>query len=185
MAFGWESERLRLVPLERDKHFENCYRWINDPTVTRWLSTGDFPSTRARQEEFFSRLDTSATPSEIVFAIELLDGTHIGNSGLHNIRWRTGIATTGTLIGSAEHHGQGYGTEAAILRARYAFKTLNLRMLTSLYYSANERTARMQATVGYVEYGRLPDALWNDGQWYDDVLTVLTKERFVELHGPL
>ena len=46
MGYGWEGEKIRLVPLDRDKHLENAVRWFNDPEVTRWLETGDWPLTR-------------------------------------------------------------------------------------------------------------------------------------------
>ena len=53
MGYGWEGEKIRLVPLDRDKHLENALRWFNDPDVTRWLETGDWPLTRGAEEEFF------------------------------------------------------------------------------------------------------------------------------------
>jgi hypothetical protein len=34
MAYGWEGEAVRLVPLERGAHLENALRWFNDPEIT-------------------------------------------------------------------------------------------------------------------------------------------------------
>ena len=53
MTHGWEGEKTRLVPLDRGKHLENALGWFNDPGVTQWLETGDWPLTRGAEEEFF------------------------------------------------------------------------------------------------------------------------------------
>ena len=43
MPIGWSGENVRLVPLDYERHYENCYRWINDPEVSEWLAVGDEP----------------------------------------------------------------------------------------------------------------------------------------------
>lgn len=40
MARGWEGEKVRLVPLEKERHLENALLWMNDPEITRWLKAG-------------------------------------------------------------------------------------------------------------------------------------------------
>ena len=34
MTYGWEGEKVRLVPLDRDKHLDNALKWFNDPDIT-------------------------------------------------------------------------------------------------------------------------------------------------------
>jgi hypothetical protein len=41
MAYGWEGEKVRLVPLDKERHAENRFAWLNDPEVTVWTLTGD------------------------------------------------------------------------------------------------------------------------------------------------
>ncbi|MCH7945197.1 MAG: hypothetical protein IIC73_04175 [Armatimonadetes bacterium] len=53
MGIGWEGEKVRIVPLDFDRHFENCYRWINDPEVNEWLAVGDLPMSRLAEKEWF------------------------------------------------------------------------------------------------------------------------------------
>lgn len=182
MPLGYQSERVRLVPLEKERHLENCYQWVNDPEITQYLLIGDTPLSREMEEAWFDSL-SNRRESDVLFAIELLDGTHIGQSGIHKLDLRQGTGVSGSFIGSPEHRNLGLGTEAAILRSWYAFDVLGLRMLTSCYLAFNERSAKMQAKVGYLEYGRLPEANWKRGRYVDDVLTYLTRERFFELHG--
>jgi RimJ/RimL family protein N-acetyltransferase len=181
MATGWSSERLRLVPLDEERHFENCLRWINDPDVNEWLAVGDLPITRAAEREWFERA-SKQSETDVTFAIETLEGRHIGQSGVHFISYKHGTALTGSFIGDPQERGKGYGTEAAVLRAWFCFHVLGLRILTSEYIGGNERSKRMQEKAGYVEYGRLPSSFWKRGEHRDKVKTYLTRERFFELH---
>ncbi len=177
MAQGWEGKLTRLVALDRDKHFENCLRWMNDPTLTETLLVGDLPMSRKAEEEWFNRM-MSGTQSDIVFAIETLDGVHIGNSGLHQIDYRHGFATSGSYIGDLDNRGQGYGFDAAVVRARYAFHVLGLRMLKSSFIANNEASRRMQEKVGYKVAGMIPGEFWKRGRYVDHVFTYLLRDDF-------
>ena len=53
MVKGWEGEKIRLVPMERQRHLDNAVTWINDPEVTRWTIVGDMPVTKVAEHEFF------------------------------------------------------------------------------------------------------------------------------------
>jgi RimJ/RimL family protein N-acetyltransferase len=181
MSFGWSGEKVRLVPIDFDRHFENCYRWINDPEVSQWLAVGDYPMARLAEKEWFEGAQKS-NETEVTFAIETLDGRHIGQSGIHRINLRHGYAFTGSLIGDPNDRGQGYGTEAAVLRAWYCFHVLPLRMLFSEYIDGNDLSKRMQEKTGYVECGRRVKAFWKRGEHRDMVLTQLTRERFFEVN---
>jgi len=182
MAIGWQGDRIQFVPVDSAKHGENCYQWINDPAISDWILVGDIPIGRSAEDEVMKRFEQ---PSEtnIVFAIELLDGTHIGQTGIHDLSLRHGFAMTGSFIGSQEHQGQGYGTEASKLRAWYCFHVLGLRMVTSGYFEGNERSQRMNAKCGYIECGRVPNQFWKRGMYRDHVHTLLTRERWLELSG--
>src|SRR2546421_6487604 len=56
MAYGWEGEKVRLVPLDKEKHAANVVLWLNDPDVTETILSGDMPLTPPAQEEFFERI---------------------------------------------------------------------------------------------------------------------------------
>src|SRR4051812_2849790 len=118
MAYGWEGERIRLVPLDKARHLENVLAWMNDPDLTETILSGDVPLSRLAEEEVFDKFSATQGPhpTDILFAVETLAGEHIGICGLHQIEYRHGVAVTGTIIGPAEARGKGYGTEAARLR---------------------------------------------------------------------
>ncbi|MBI1331349.1 MAG: GNAT family N-acetyltransferase [Armatimonadetes bacterium] len=180
MGFGFEGKRIRLVPLDPDKHLDNVYAWVNDCDVTDTLGFRGTPMSRASEQEWMERIGKD--PNNIVWAIELLDGTHIGTSGIHNINLTNGVANTGSFIGVSNLHGQGYGTEASVLRARYGFHVLGLRMLKSTHLGGNHASRRMLEKTGYAEYGRIPGEHWKNGVFHDMVYMLLTKEKFLELH---
>ena len=178
MAYGWEGERIRLVPLDKARHLENVLAWMNDPDVTETILSGDMPLARAAEEEFFDKMCATQGPHppEILFAVETLGGEHIGLCGLHRIEYRHGVAVSGTIIGPAEARGKGYGTEAALLRTRYAYEVLGLRMLISHVFAENTASLRMLARAGYREVARIPRRYWKRGAFRDVVLMVAERE---------
>jgi RimJ/RimL family protein N-acetyltransferase len=178
MGYGWEGKLTRLVPLDEEKHFENYLRWLNDPEVTEWLLVGDLPLTRLAEREWFDRASRNSG-DDIVFAIETLDGRHLGSSGVHQIDHRHGVALTGSFIGDKELWGQGYGGDAARVRARYCFEVLGLRLIHTAYLEGNERSRRMSESLGFREYGRFPKRYWKRGQYRDEILLALDRETWL------
>ena len=177
MGFGWEGTKTRLVPLDKARHLENYVRWLNDPEVTRCLLIGDLPLTRIAEEEFF---DKAGKPSEsdVIFAVETLDGEHVGGCGIHHIKLRHGEGTTGTIIGRRDLWGQGYATDAVRTRTRYAFEVLGLRNLLSEVFADNPASLRVLLKAGYREYGRIPQRTWKHGCYHDVIMLLLERERW-------
>jgi RimJ/RimL family protein N-acetyltransferase len=192
MAYGWEGDIVRLVPLDRVRHLDNALRWINDPVVTRWTDIGDWPLTRLAEEEYFDRAERESGDN-VHFAVENLDGEHVGFSGLLRIDQRAGVAYSGSLIGAPELWGQGLGTDsalvraryapelwgqglgtdAALVRARYAFEVLGLRLLIAEVMDGNTRSLRMLEKVGYTEAGRISRRYWKRGAYRDQIILTL------------
>lgn len=178
MAYGWEGEKVRLVPLDRERHASNCVVWMNDPDVTAWTVSGDLPITRLAEEDFFNRMAApfGAHPSDIVFAIETLAGEHVGLAGMHQINYRHGTALTGTILGAPDSRGRGYGTDAVQVRTRYAFEVLGLRMLTSEVFAENAASLKVLRRAGYREVARIPRRYWKRGAFREVVLLVAEKQ---------
>ena len=174
MAYGWEGERVRLVPLDKGLHAANVQLWMNDPDMTETILSGDVPTTRVAEEEFFDKMcaDPGAHPSNILFAVETLAGEHVGLAGLHQINYRHGVATSGTIIGPPDARGLGYGSDAARIRTRYAFEVVGLRMLISEVFAENTASLRMLERAGYREVARLPRRYWKRGAFRDSVVMV-------------
>jgi len=174
MAYGWEGEKVRLVPLDKERHLPNAIAWLNDPEVTGWMLVGDTPIARLAEEEFFERA-MRGDPAEVTFAVETLAGEHIGFAGLHHIDYRHGVAMTGSVIGRKDLWGKGFGTDLARTRTRYAFEVLGLRMLLSEALADNEASIRMLKGCGYGEVGRIPRRYFKRGAYRDAILFALEK----------
>lgn len=176
MGIGWEGEKVRLVPLDKERHLENALLWWNDAEITRFTLLGDMPLTRLAEEEWFEKMcaqSSSQTATDIVFAVETLEGgEHVGFTGLHQINWRHGSAQSGTIIGE---RGRGYGSDAARVRTRYAFEILGLRLLLSDVMAENAASLRMLEKAGYKEVGRTPRRYWRRGAYRDAVILALER----------
>lgn len=174
MAYGWTGERVRLVPLDHERHFENVLRWINDTDLNANLLAGDFPMSRLAEEDWFNRC-AKGSETDIVFAIETLEGRHIGTSGIHRIDFRHGHCLTGSYIGE-DVRGQGLGTDACKLRAWYCFHVLGLRLLMSSHLEGNDGSRRMLEKCGYREVGVWPKKYWKRGTFRDEHMMALDRE---------
>jgi RimJ/RimL family protein N-acetyltransferase len=169
MAWGWQGKAVRLVPLDRGRHLDNAVQWLNDPEVTQWTVVGDLPMTRLAEEEYFAKAEAGQDDA-VSFAIETLEGEHVGFTGLHSIEQRNGAALTGSFIGPRSLWGRGLGTDAAEVRTQYAFEVLGLRLLISEVMAENVGSLRMLAKAGYQQVGRIPERYWKRGMFRDMVL---------------
>lgn len=175
MPYGWEGEKVRLVPLDKGAHFENAMAWVNDPEATAWTLIGDLPITRLAEEQFFDRV-VQPDSTDLHFAIETLDGEHIGFCGFIEIDWRHGTARSGTIIGRADFRGRGYGSDAVRVRTRYAFEVLGLRLLLTEAMSENAASLGVLRKAGYREIGRIPKRYWKRGGYRDLILLMLDRD---------
>lgn len=170
-VFFLKGPRVTLRPFY-ESDLEWSWRMINDPRNTRFLGVYT-PRQRADQEAFFS--SARNTTENIILALEV-DGTYIGSMGIHKIDYRHRIAETGALIGSLEHQGKGYGTEAKLLLLHYAFLTLNLRKIYSEVIAYNGRSLRYAEKSGYVEEARLKQHFYAQGRYHDKVILSVTRQ---------
>jgi ribosomal-protein-alanine N-acetyltransferase len=179
MTYGWEGEKVRLVPLDAERHLANAVAWLNDPEVTEWTLVGDFPIGRLAETEFFQRVeraDPGSGGTDLVLAVETLAGEHIGFTGFHRIDLRHGCAVTGLLIGRKEMWRRGLATDAVRVRTRYAFEVLGLRLLLSEAMDGNVASLRMLERAGYRQVGRIPHRYFKRGAYRDALLFALERD---------
>jgi RimJ/RimL family protein N-acetyltransferase len=177
MSYGWEGEKVRLVPLDKSKHFENALVWLNDPETTKWLLTGDLPITRLVEEDFFEKA-MRPDSTQVTFAIETLAGEHIGFCGLFGIDWKHGTTQSGTIIGPSQFRGRGYGSDALKARTRYTFEVLGLRLLLTEAMSENIASRKALQKAGYREVAQIPKRYWRRGAHRDVTLFILPRKEW-------
>jgi len=118
--------------LLRRKKLEDAwtdYAWKQDPELARLDATIplDLPfsmylvSYAEELNQYDGRTHT--------YAIETLDGKHIGNCSYYNLDRDRREAELGILIGEASCWDSGYGTDAVATLVRYAFRKESLRRM--------------------------------------------------------
>lgn len=109
-------------------------------------------------------------PDRVVFTIfELENLTMIGESILHYIDHRHGLATFGISIGNKDYWGKGYGSEATQLVLDYGFRFLNLYNIELMTASFNQRAQKAYLKAGFKVSGKRSGSILLGGQRYDDI----------------
>ncbi len=167
------SDRVRLRPHLASDAADHV-RWRNDPEVAYWATAGDvrfWPVAAATVERWFTDKLPEMNPRyDGVLAVDLLDGRHIGMVDYRDVDAVAHSATVGITIGEKDLWGQGYGSEALRLLVGYLFDHLNLHRVQLDTWSGNERAMRSFARIGFREEGRLREAIWGPGRYFDSVV---------------
>jgi RimJ/RimL family protein N-acetyltransferase len=157
-------------------------KWVNDPEVRLYLNRL-YPEYEGNERDFVGSLAQNRH-SNIELGIEVLhEGKPllIGTMGMHGINWRDRTASTGTMLGDQRFQNRGIGTAAKMVLLRYAFLELNLRQVYSSVISFNGRSARYAQKCGYRRIGRVPRDHYADGHYYDKLVFMVTRVRWLRL----
>ena len=107
----YEGQKVRLRAYRRED-IPLKLSYINDPVISGNLTPDiPYPMTLQEEEKWFEKI--SAVSDTYKFAIETLkDNEFIGGCSISSVDWKNSVATVGIFIGSKEHLGKGYGTDA-------------------------------------------------------------------------
>jgi RimJ/RimL family protein N-acetyltransferase len=95
---------------------------------------------------------------------------YVGHTGLHDVQWPQGFASTGSVIGAKDAQGRGVGTEAKLLLLYHAFKVVGLRKVVSSVKSFNVQSAAHLIKCGYKFVGLYRHHFPHDGKFVDSLL---------------
>jgi RimJ/RimL family protein N-acetyltransferase len=168
------GKKVLLRPIERGDA-PTLRRWMNDPAITQYL-TRFLPVMEKSEEQWIDALADST--ARISLGIMRRDTKAlIGTIGLHEIDWRHRTAVTGTVIGEADSHGKGFGTDAKMLLLDLAFNAMDLYAMLSYVMATNERSLAYGKRCGYTEVGRIPKWIRaQNGERCDEVILIVTQE---------
>ena len=134
------SDRVTLRPHVASDAADHV-RWRNDAEVAHWATAGDvrfWPVSAAAVERWFTdKLPDMDPHADGVFAVDLLDGRHIGMADYRDVDVVARSAVVGITIGEKDLWGQGYGSEALRVLVRYLFEHLNLHRIQLETWSGN------------------------------------------------
>ena len=172
-AFGYGDsilvgERVRLRSV-RDEDLPPLAKWAMDPGRMATLSSRVAPPSEAAAKERIAEWSANQD-GNLSFAIETLDDrVLIGTTGLWGAQPKDRCATLGIALGR-EYIGRGYGTDAVRVIVGYGFREMGLHRIQLSVAPFNPAGIRAYQKAGFVEEGRLREAVLHDGRWYDDVL---------------
>jgi RimJ/RimL family protein N-acetyltransferase len=174
-----KNVRLRAY---REDDLKNVMAWVNDPAVTRYLHEMR-PRSVVEEREWLERTMRNDDPGSFSLAIDSAEGEYLGGIGLMHIDRRNRSAEVGIVIARPDDWGQGLGTEAMMLILRHAFEEMNLHRVQLRVYDFNERGMKSYAKIGFVEEGRLREALIRHGKRHDVLIMGILAEEFFARHG--
>ena len=175
--FVGKKVKLRGLKIE---DVEPAYEYMSDPEVLLNLSPGiPYPMTLEREKQWFqSQIEMKDIYN---FAIEDIEtGLYIGGCGINKIDWKNRVATVGIYIGDKDFRGKGYGTEAMGLLIDFVFKQMNMNRIQLFVFSFNERAIKSYEKSGFIEEGRMKQALYRNGKYYDEVVMAILREDYIK-----
>jgi diamine N-acetyltransferase len=175
------GEKVRLRPIERDD-LPRFVEWFSDPEVRRHLLVY-LPFSLAQEERWFEEmLGRLERQTDVLLAIETIDGVHVGNIGLHSIDWKNRAAELGIVIGDRAYWSQGYGTDAVRTLLDLAFREMNLHRVFLRVDVDNARGIRCYEKAGFQREGTSRDATFREGVYHDQYVMSILESEF-EAHG--
>lgn len=174
----YEGTKVRLRPLER-KHLSKCVEWLNDVEVTETLSISEPLGMEGEQRWYETHLKDTTSK---IYAIETLEGEHIGNVGLESICLHDRKAELGIFIGKKNFWGKGYGTEAVQLALKLAFEGLNLNKVYLRTFVTNVRAQRCYEKAGFVKEGLLRQDMFKNGKYLDCLVYSVLSEEYTDIN---
>lgn len=170
-----ESERL-ILRAWKDEDAKDLQEGLNNLEVSKWLAFVPYPYTLEDAKAF---IDFTKNSNNYEFAIVLKEENKvIGGTALANIKDKS--AGGGIWI-NQKYWGKGYGREAFGRRVEFAFNDLNLERLENGYFKGNEKSFKMQESLGYVKNGIIKNKYISKatGKVEDEHSTLLLKENWI------
>ena len=171
--------RVYLRAVEPEDYLTS-YRWRSDFEALQY-ETHRYVSKETERKWVLKIIEEHETGKSVRLAICLKENNQlIGYIHLSDIDYQNRSCEIHTLIGSKEHQGGGFGTEARIMILRYAFLELGMERVRSRIIANNAGSIKSGIKSGYTYEGTLRKAVFQDGQFFDVLLFSILKEEFLQ-----
>jgi len=148
------SSKIKL----RDKKLADApddYAWQTDPELAQLDAVPPLTTTFTQYLSNYANELHYPSSSRHPFAVETLDGKHIGNCVYYGVDEGKGEAEVGILIGDRDYWDDGYGTDAVIALANYIFRRTRLNRLYLKTLNDNYRAQKCFKKCGFTPYGHV------------------------------
>lgn len=169
--------KVRLCPKRWTDAFRD-YRWARDPELCRLDAT--WPITVSLSDYLEGYADGLRQPSygRYRFAMETLDGEHIGNCMYYDLDEARGQAEIGVLIGEPAYWGKGYGTDAVRVLLQHLFETVHLGLVYLHTLEWNRRAQGCFEKCGFIVQGKV------QRNGFDFLAMELSREQWEKIAHP-
>lgn len=144
--------RLRIKRLSDSK---DDYAWQSDPELAKLDAAVTLKMSYPQYLSEYTFDLCFPNPSRHEFAIETLEGKHIGNCVYYNVDETEGKTEIGILIGNHDYWNRGYGAEAVDLLLEQIFIKTNLERVYLTTLDWNIRAQRCFLKCGFNDCGKL------------------------------
>jgi RimJ/RimL family protein N-acetyltransferase len=149
------SETRLRIRNKRLSDAKDDYTWQSDPELAKLDAAITLNMT---YQQYFSEYTFELcypNPSRHEFAIETLEGKHIGNCVYYNVNQTEGKAEIGVLIGNRDYWNRGYGAETVFLLLEHIFKRTKLQRVYLTTLDWNIRAQNCFIKCGFSDCGKL------------------------------
>jgi RimJ/RimL family protein N-acetyltransferase len=133
----------------------NDYRWKKDAKLAHLDAAVPLNMPYSLYLANYSEEIRYAALAEHRYAIETLDGKHIGNCSCYNIDYARAEAELGILIGDRDYWDKGYGGDAVTALVSFVFRRNNLNRIYLHTLEENARAQKCFEKCGFVARGRV------------------------------
>jgi UDP-4-amino-4,6-dideoxy-N-acetyl-beta-L-altrosamine N-acetyltransferase len=167
------GERIILREIEGED-LDLIVKWRNDPEILKWLFSY-LPLSKVKQRKWYDRYLEDNTQQTFVIEVKE-EETPIGTIGLTDIDHKNQKGELTMIIGGKDYWGKGIGEECLNLLVKFAFNVLNLRKITALAFSDNEKAIKLYEKCGLKEEGFLREEIFKGGKFKDVVVMSLFRD---------
>jgi len=134
---------------------QDDYTWQTDPELARLDAAPLLTTPISRYlSDYVSELHYPPLTRHR-FAIDTLDGKHIGNCAYYGVNEAKGEAELGIMIGDRNWWDKGYGTDAVNALLSHIFHRKNLKRVCLKTLDSNARAQKCFQKCGFTPYGHL------------------------------
>ena len=130
----------------------NDYAWETDPELSQLDAAKPITITFSRYLADYADELSYSPPTSRQFAIETLDGKHIGNCSYYNISESKGEAELGIMIGNRNYWNKGYGTDVVTTLVNDIFRRTELNRIYLKTLESNSRAQQCFQKCGFTPY---------------------------------
>ncbi len=133
----------------------NDYMWETNPELAQLDAAPTVSTAFSQYVSDYVYTLRNPLPTSHQFAVDTLDGKHIGNCSYYNISGTKGEAELGIMIGNRDYWDKGYGTDTVTTLVNYVFTQTSLNRIYLKTLESNIRAQKCFKKSGFAPYRRL------------------------------